>query len=235
MGLLDELLGGGQLQKEYKDFVNRYEQGDPSQGYSDQEVLKRYGEVAHAVPHEHYAQAAQEALSKLSPEDLTALVKMLQDRAAARGVTLPREVAPRTKGTGPSAHRSAWEARAAPGYSRRWRRSASAGSGRVKPDCRHAEVSSGQGRARGHRGHGGQAGHGITGLAHFVCSKSIGLNKIRTPASCEPDWSPFQRGVTGTVALGNSSLLGGRRRRRSYVRDFFIELVNITCTVRNRF
>jgi hypothetical protein len=85
MGLLDELLGGGQLQKEYKDFVNRYEQGDPSQGYSDQEVLKRYGEVAHAVPHEHYAQAAQEALSKLSPEDLTALVKMLQDRAAARG------------------------------------------------------------------------------------------------------------------------------------------------------
>ena len=50
MGLLDELLGGGQLQKEYKDFVDRYEQGDPSDGYSDQEVLKRYGEVAHAVP-----------------------------------------------------------------------------------------------------------------------------------------------------------------------------------------
>jgi hypothetical protein len=48
MGLLDELLGGGQLQKEYKDFVNRYEQGDPSEGYSDQEVLKRYGEEKHA-------------------------------------------------------------------------------------------------------------------------------------------------------------------------------------------
>ena len=94
MGLLDELLGGGQLQKEYKDFVNRYEQGDPSEGYSDQEVLKRYGEVAHAVPQEHYAQAAQEALSKLSPEDLTAFGKMLQDRAAARGVTLSREVQP---------------------------------------------------------------------------------------------------------------------------------------------
>ena len=129
MGLLDELLGGGQLQKEYKDFVNRYEQGDPSEGYSDQEVLKRYGEVAHAVPQEHYAQAAQEALSKLSPEDLTALVKMLQDRA------------------------------------RRRRHSASAGSGWLKPDCRHAEVSSGQGRARGHRGYGGQARHGAKGVA----------------------------------------------------------------------
>jgi hypothetical protein len=56
--------------KEYQDFVNRYEQGDPSQGYSDQEVLKRYGEVSHAVPPDQYAQAAQEALSKLSPEDL---------------------------------------------------------------------------------------------------------------------------------------------------------------------
>jgi hypothetical protein len=100
MGILDELLAGGQLQKEYRDFVNRYEQGDPSQGYSDQEVLKRYGEVSHAVPPDQYAQAAQEALSKLSPEERAAFVKMLQDRAAARGVTLPRQVAPEPKELG---------------------------------------------------------------------------------------------------------------------------------------
>jgi len=31
MGILDDLLAGGQIQKEYKDFVNRYEQGDPSE------------------------------------------------------------------------------------------------------------------------------------------------------------------------------------------------------------
>ena len=61
MGILDELLAGGQRQKEYKDFVDRYEQGDPSEGYSDKEVLKRYGEVSHAVPPDQYAQAAQEA------------------------------------------------------------------------------------------------------------------------------------------------------------------------------
>ena len=66
MGILDDLLGNEQLQKQYKDFVKRYEQGDPSEGYSDQEVLKRYGEVSHAVPPDQYAQAAQEALSKLS-------------------------------------------------------------------------------------------------------------------------------------------------------------------------
>src|SRR3974390_2165131 len=100
MGILDELLTGGQREKEYKDFVNRYEQGHPSQGYSDQEVLKRSGEGAHAVPPEQTAQAAQEALSKLSPEERAAFVKMLQDRAAARGVTLPRQVAPDPKDLG---------------------------------------------------------------------------------------------------------------------------------------
>src|SRR3954447_6178505 len=100
MGILDELLGGGQHQKEYKDFVNRYEQGDPSEGYSDQEVLKRYGEVSHAVPPNQYAQAAQEALDKLSPEERAVFVKMLQDRAAARGVTLPVNVTPEPKELG---------------------------------------------------------------------------------------------------------------------------------------
>ena len=101
MGILDELLGGGQRQKEYKDFVDRYEQGDPSEGYSDQEVLKRYGDVSHAVPPDQYAQAAQEALGKLSPEDRAAFMKMLQERAAARGVTLPGKVASESEGPGP--------------------------------------------------------------------------------------------------------------------------------------
>ena len=100
MGILDELLGGGQRQKDYKDFVDRYEQGDPSEGYSDQEVLKRYGEVSHAVPLDQYAQAAQEALAKLSPEERAAFVEMLQERAAARGVKLPRELAPNPKDLG---------------------------------------------------------------------------------------------------------------------------------------
>ena len=100
MGILDELLAGGQRQKEYSDFLDRYQQGHPSQGYSDQEVLQRYGEVSHAVPSDQYAQAAQEALSKLSPEERALFVKMLQDRAAARGVTLPRKVAPEPKDLG---------------------------------------------------------------------------------------------------------------------------------------
>ena len=49
MGILDVLLGGGQGQKEYKDFVDRFQQGNPSEGDSDQEVMERYGEVSQAA------------------------------------------------------------------------------------------------------------------------------------------------------------------------------------------
>jgi hypothetical protein len=94
VGILDELLGAGQPQREYRDFVNRYEQGHPSEGYSDEEVLKRYSEVSHAVSPDQYAKAAQDALGKLSAEERAAFVKLLQERAAARGVTLSREVRP---------------------------------------------------------------------------------------------------------------------------------------------
>ena len=72
-------------------------QGDPSEGYSDQEALKRYGEVAHAVPPDEYAQAAQDALSKLSPEERAEFLKTLQE---SRGVKLPGQVASDPKDLG---------------------------------------------------------------------------------------------------------------------------------------
>lgn len=100
MGILDELLGGGKRQGEFKDFVNRYEQGHPSEGYSDQEVVERYRDVAHAVPPDQYAQAAQEALARLSPEERAAFVKMLQERAQARGTALPRQLGAEPKDLG---------------------------------------------------------------------------------------------------------------------------------------
>jgi hypothetical protein len=92
MGILDELLGGGQRQRDFRDFVSRYEQGHPSEGYSDQEVVERYRDVAHAVPPDQYAQAAQEALARLSPQERAAFVTMLQERAQARGAALPQQI-----------------------------------------------------------------------------------------------------------------------------------------------
>jgi hypothetical protein len=45
MTMLDSLLGGGQKQ-ELDDFVNRYDQGAPWEGISDQEAIGRYQQVA---------------------------------------------------------------------------------------------------------------------------------------------------------------------------------------------
>jgi len=137
--------------------VASYEQGDPSEGYSDQEVLRRYGEVS--VPPDQYAHAAQEALGKLSPEERAEFLKMLQERAAARGVKLPGKVASDPKDLGQVLTDLHEKPGSAPGYPRRWRRHASGASARVEPDHRHTDIPAGQGCARGHRGHGGQARH----------------------------------------------------------------------------
>ena len=88
MGIMDELRGG-QRKTDFQDFVNRYDQGHPSEGYSDEEVLQRYKDVAHEVPPDQYARAAQEALARLSPEERAEFVRMLQERARARNVPLP--------------------------------------------------------------------------------------------------------------------------------------------------
>jgi hypothetical protein len=100
MGILDELIGGGDVARSFKDFVNRYEDGPPSEGYSDQEVVERYRDVAHAVPSDQYAQAAQEALARLSPEERAEFVAMLQERARARGTSLPRQLPAEPGGLG---------------------------------------------------------------------------------------------------------------------------------------
>ena len=91
MGIMDELRGG-QRKKDFQDFVNRYDQGHPSEGYTDEEVLEKYRDVAHAVPPDQYAQAAQEALARLSPEERAEFVRMLQQRAQARNVPLPERM-----------------------------------------------------------------------------------------------------------------------------------------------
>ena len=46
MGLLDSLLGNPQQQQDYQNYISRYQQGEPHEGYSDQEVLQRYQQVA---------------------------------------------------------------------------------------------------------------------------------------------------------------------------------------------
>ena len=89
MNLFELLTGGGLNRAEYEQFATRYEQGRPWEGYSDQEVLDRYGSIAHNASPAEYEDAAREAFARLSPEERREFAQYLQQRAQTKGVNLP--------------------------------------------------------------------------------------------------------------------------------------------------
>jgi len=116
-GYSRDLFGGGQRQRDFTDFVNRYEQGHPSEGYSDQEVVDRYRDVATPGAAGPICAGAQEALARLSPE--TGGVR--QDAAGTRACTRRGATSASRGGSwGPGwcAHRPAQHARPAAGHPR---------------------------------------------------------------------------------------------------------------------
>lgn len=89
MNFVEDLLGGGQQQQGYQDFVNRYQQGSPAEGYSDQEVMDRYQQVSQNVPSTTYVQAAEEAFTRMSPQEREQFGSYLQHQAQQNGVNVP--------------------------------------------------------------------------------------------------------------------------------------------------
>jgi hypothetical protein len=87
--ILQSLLGGGQQRQEYQDFVNRYDQGHPSEGYSGQEVLDRYRHVAASASPQLYQESAEQAFARLSPHERAEFMQYLQQRAQQQNVALP--------------------------------------------------------------------------------------------------------------------------------------------------
>ena len=90
MDLFEVLMGSGKNREDHQEYVNRYEQGPAWEGYSDQEVLDRYGSVAHKVSPVEYEQAAREAFDRLSPEQQAEFARYLEERARKRNITIPR-------------------------------------------------------------------------------------------------------------------------------------------------
>jgi nucleoid-associated protein YgaU len=88
MGLLDALLGSGQGREEQQGFLQRFEQGQPWEGYTDQEVLNRYGTVAGQASSQEYRQAASEAFARMTPEQRVEFGQLLKQRAREQGVDL---------------------------------------------------------------------------------------------------------------------------------------------------
>jgi len=100
MDLLEMLMGGSQAQEGFKDFLNRFEQGNPWEGYDDQEVLDRYGEVSHRVSSSDYEQATRDAFGRLSQTDREEFGRMLAGQAQSRGLSLPGLTPGRGQGFG---------------------------------------------------------------------------------------------------------------------------------------
>lgn len=89
MGLLDTLLGGGSQRQHYQDFVQRYEQGRPWEGVSDDEAAQHYSNVAQHMGPQDYRAAAEEAVSRLSPEERAELANHLRQQARQQDVNFP--------------------------------------------------------------------------------------------------------------------------------------------------
>lgn len=89
MGLLDMLMGNSETKAGFEDFIRRFENGPPSEGYDDQEVLDRYGQVSHEVSPADYSQAARDAFARLSPADREEFGRMLAGQAQNKGIDLP--------------------------------------------------------------------------------------------------------------------------------------------------
>jgi len=90
MNFLDSLFGGGRdSEREYRDFVNRYEQGPSYEGYSDDEVFNRYQQVSRQLPPDLYQESAQEAFSRMSPQERMQFGQHLQQQARGQNYDFP--------------------------------------------------------------------------------------------------------------------------------------------------
>jgi hypothetical protein len=85
MNLFENLFGGQQRQ-EAEDFVNRYQQGHPAEGYSEEEVMQRYQTVAGNIPEDVYEQSVEESFARLSPQEHKEFFQFLRQRAQQQQV-----------------------------------------------------------------------------------------------------------------------------------------------------
>lgn len=77
MGLTDMLKDEATREK-LQDFAQRYDQGEPWEGISDQEARERHDEVAAQLDDSEYEQSARASFEKLDPERRREAAKELQ-------------------------------------------------------------------------------------------------------------------------------------------------------------
>ncbi len=89
MGLLDSLMANPQAQQQMQNYVQQYQQGAPHEGYSDQEVLQKYQQVAPQLPAQDYQQAAQQAFNNMPPDQRMQFGQYVEQQLKSQGVQAP--------------------------------------------------------------------------------------------------------------------------------------------------
>lgn len=85
MGLLDQLLSGGDDRNRFDDFSRRYDQGRPDEGYDDDEVRGHYGQVDREVDDDTYRSSARDAFERMDPRERREFKEQLRGAARERG------------------------------------------------------------------------------------------------------------------------------------------------------
>jgi hypothetical protein len=89
MSFLDQLLGNNQQRQDYQDYFDRYQRGEPWEGYSDREVMDRYRQVAPHLREQDYEEAAREAFARMTPEQRRQFADYLRQQARQQRVEMP--------------------------------------------------------------------------------------------------------------------------------------------------
>jgi hypothetical protein len=83
-----------------KNFVNRYLDGDPSEGYDKDEAAENFRKVAQNASPEQLQRATRQALAKMNPSQRSDFAKMLEQRQSRGGGNVPiQQAGDRTGGT----------------------------------------------------------------------------------------------------------------------------------------
>jgi hypothetical protein len=89
MVLLESVLGGPMQQTEYRDFIDRFEQGSPYDSIADREAVDRYQQVTPELSRDQYRESAADAFGRLSPAERAEFSRWLRTRASQTGVSIP--------------------------------------------------------------------------------------------------------------------------------------------------
>ena len=98
MDMLGKLFGGGNDDNDHRanaqDFISRYQQGPIDQGYSDEEAMQHYQNVARHADPATMQRASEQAFSNMSPDQRSQMAQMLQQHAGGQQVSNdPRQMA----------------------------------------------------------------------------------------------------------------------------------------------